>query len=62
MDILPHPFLVNFTKPILQIAASTLDIDYKSSDSKATIMYKLNCHDDTDEMVRAVNEAAGAET
>ena len=62
MDILPHPFLVNFTKAILQTAAGTLDIEYKASDTKVDIMYKLNCHDDVDQMVRAVHEAAGVDT
>lgn len=61
MEILPHPFLLNFTKPILQAAATTLGIEHKTSDTKAEIMYKLNCHDDANEMVSAVNEAAGEE-
>ena len=59
MDILPHPFLLNYTNAVLTEAAESIGIDILSRDNKGQIIYKLNCHHDTEEMTNAVHEAAG---
>lgn len=59
MDILPHPFLLNYTNAVLTEAAESIGIDILSRDTKSQIIYKLNCHPDTAEMTDAVHEAAG---
>ena len=55
----PHPFLVNYTRAVLVIAAESLGIEVASGDAKGAVIYKLNCFADTAAMSSAVREAAG---
>ncbi len=59
MEIQEHPFLLNYTNAVLAEAAESIGIEVLSGDTKAQLVYKLNCHPDTAEMTDAVHEAAG---